>query len=652
MKALTRYSGKLSSIGIALLNHVWVLAFLIPVLYLVYDPSYFNKDDNFAQFTPVFKYAFDAMVQGKFPWMSPGELNIQVAQSPYYAIFSPVLFASFLLTQLLNLEPYWIVNFWAISNIYLMNILLLKFASKLNIAPSLKSTLVLGAGIATFASGFAASWYYTLPYQILLIWKIYYWYRFLHQRENKLGDDAILLITTYLAVFGGNPQLFAYVMVVEICFLLPFIDLKIFKLWLRNQCITLLLFAPYIYCYLEFWRFSWRTVHNTHAINIFNFLARGIPAQKQEGGGQPLWALICLVLTVYAPIRWSRADLSNRISYSLAVSSTFLLFLACLDIGGMLGGILPQLSVLTAPMKWWFFGGITSVLAVCIWGQSLRKANQILLASVMTTLLLIYLYMNLGVAAWKWGSVNYTFVNQSIKVISQFADTNSRISQVSHWRSFEKNPSRNLLLNTWLVGNYGNLIFAKDYETIQSGDNLHPENIGKLKKDSVTDYVLPHWETFQSLGVSGLWVNASEYQPAEFSPNDYEILYKDNFNFFAKLENPGKIVECEKSKCNAEIFFHSDSIDINLENFHADDIVSVKITPYQKFVGFTSTQAIELFRCESNWLCFKPIAGQTQYEIRYKDQTFIYLLIGSNVLLFLLLISCSLRVYSRSKAVN
>lgn len=432
MKALTRYGGKLSSIGIVLLNHVWVLAFIIPALYLVYDPSYFNKDDNFAQFTPVFKYAFDAIMQGKFPWMSPGELNIQVAQSPYYAIFSPVLFASFLLTQIFNLEPFWIVNFWAISNIYLMNFLLLKFAGKLKIIPSLKSVLVLGAGIATFASGFAASWYYTLPYQILLIWKIYYWYCFLHKRERDATNDVILLVTTYLAAFGGNPQLFAYVMVVEVCFLLPFADLKIFKLWFRNQFITLLLFAPYIYCYFEFWRYSWRTVHNSHAINILNFLVRGIPTQRQEGGGQPLWAIICLVLTMHAPARWGTADLSRRISYSLAASSIFLLIMASLDVGGILGNLFPKLNVLTAPMKWWFFGGITSVLAVCIWGQSLRQSGQIVLASSTITLVLIYLFMNIGVAAWRWGSVNYTFVNQSIKVISQFADNNSRISQVSH----------------------------------------------------------------------------------------------------------------------------------------------------------------------------------------------------------------------------
>lgn len=613
------------------------LVFVIPVSYLVYEPTYFNKDYNFAQFTPVFYYAYEQVLSGKFPWMLPGELNIQLAQSPYYAIFSPVLFLSFLTTHFLELSPYWIVNIWAICNIFFINYLLIRFARKLEVSPIIKSSFVICAGIATFTNEFSSSWYYTLPYQALVIAKLCYWYGYLNDQKISAADERILLLVSFLAVFGGNPQLFAYTFVVEACFLLPFVNGPIIKLWLRNLLISGLLFAPYVYCYLEFWRNTWRTVHNTHSINILNFLIRAIPIQRQEGGAQPIWAIACFFLALNAPLRWANAPVMKRIAYCLATISVFFLLLACIDLSGLLGDKIAIFKVITAPMKWWFFGGVTSVMAVCIYGHYLKKSTQLYLGAFTLAMACVYLWMNVGVAAWKWGSVDYKHVDQSINIISKYAEPNSRISQVSNWRSFEANPDRNLLLNTWLVGNFGDIVFAKGYETIQSNDNVHKENIGVLKPGSVTETVLPNANIFQQLGVSGLWVNAREYEVSEFSSADYEVKYSDSFNFFAKLKRPGKIVTCEKSDCEAQIHFRTDVIEVDLEEFDSQDVISLKVTPYQKLVADSNGHPVPLFTCDDGWLCFRPLTGKSSYSIHYRDNVFIFLLIGSNALFLCLL---------------
>ncbi|MDH6420921.1 hypothetical protein M2131_000862 [Polynucleobacter sphagniphilus] len=614
-----------------LINKSWVIALLLPILYLITNPEYFNQDDNFSQFTPVFKYAFEAMLRGEFPWMHLGELNVRVAESPYYAIFSPILFLCFAITQIFHLAPCWIINLWSLIFFTVISFLLLKFAKAFSIPIRMQGLLVLCAGVGSFMGQFSVNWYYTLPMQLLMIAKIYYWQYFLIHKKSSRANDCLILITTYLAVFGGNPQLFLYVQVVEFLFLLPLFNKRLFRIYLRNQIIALLLLAPLIYCQLEYWGHAWRSINNPRKTEIYNFLRSGI-FNNRSSEGQSIWAIGCLISLFVIFRQFLKGESIKLLWVSLSITSIFLLLFSSIDLGKEFGGHISALMLLTTPKKWWFFGGITSVFAVCLWSKSWNTKIQTYFCIFALLSTGIYLIHNWGYSAYKWNNIDYEKVNSSLGTIKQFSDGNSRILQVTNFRNLDPDPSAHLILNTWLAGNYEGLVFAKGYETIQANENRHKDLVNYFEPQNLS------YQQYQKLGVSTLWVNKHEYSKALFPPPDYQIAYEDQDHLLIRLKEPGKIVTCEQTNCAASIDFHPNQVSIHVDNFSLNDTVRVKITPYTNFSIVASGQKIPYFICDDSWLCFKPIENINAYLIEYHDLPFILLLLASNALFLILIL--------------
>ena len=623
-----------------ILQYSWAIGFLLPFIYLWSNPAYFNKDDNFAQFTPVFKYAFDASLHGQFPWMHPGELTSRIAESPYYAIFSPILLGAYIFTTALHLQPYWIVNIWAVIYFFLINLVLLKFASRFSIPVPMRGVLVLCAGIGSYMGQFSVNWYYVLPFQLLIISKIYYWNAYLDSLQENKSDCLLLLIATYLAIYGGNPQLLFYAHLVELMCLIYFLRGQILKIYFRNQFLMILLLAPWIYCQLEYWGKAWRTIYNHGTTNIQQFVSDGIINLHQQEG-QSTWIIACLFCILALFIRKKQYNRKNYFCLSLAIVSILLLLLSLLDIEGIYGEMLPILKVFTTPLKWWFFGGITSVLAVALWSKSWESEFQVYFAAFSLIGVLVYLAHNFQGGNFIWKDLDYTQAGKSIETLAKHAESNSRISQISNFRDTDPNPSAHLLLNTWLAGNFGDLVFAKGYETVQAPENLHPEN-NEYFKSPVLDAA-----TFRNLGISALWVNRKEYPKSTFSPRDYQTLYEDENHYLLKLIHPGRIVDCRHSNCDASIHFFANRITLNARHFSSDDIITVKVTPYKNLSVSGDNGRIPSFVCKDGWLCFKPIKNIEAYTITYRDPLFIVLLIFSNIVFSILLILLASNYYPR-----
>lgn len=613
-----------------ILDHSWVLAFLLPFAYLLGNPAYFNKDDNFSQFTPIFKYAFEAILRGEIPWMQPGELNIRLAESPYYAIFSPVLFVAFLIAHALTLEPYWIVNIWSLIYFMLINLVLLKFANRFSIPTHMKGALLICAGIGSYMGQFSVNWYYVLPPLFLLVVKIYYWQSYITDCQDEKWGDALLLVATYLTIYGGNPQLFLYVQIVEFIFLAPLFTRKIFTLYLRNQLISLLLLAPYIYCQLEYWGHSWRTIFNQNRTKLAQFLPSGIFNVRQLEG-QSIWILCCLVcvFTLLQQIRKGRTI--DKLCLSLSIASILILLLSALNMGALLGIDNPLQKIFTTPQKWWFFGGITSVFAICLWSKCWTAKWQTYFAVFALLTSASYLINTSGKAAHQWRDLDYRYVNSSINILKQYSDGNSRIYQLSNFRNTEPHPSSHLLLNTWLTGNGNSLVFAKGYETVQAKENSHRELTQYFDQQNLS------LDQYQNLGISTLWVNGKEYPKSLFDSPDYQIVHEYQDHFAVKLTKPGKIVSCENSDCVASIKFYADRILIDVDKFSKADLIRVKITPYSNFSISGDGLPIPYFTCDDQWLCFKPVQGINSYHVQYEDYPFLVLLIASNALFLALL---------------
>ena len=620
------------------LDRSWVIPFLLPFIYLLGNSAYFNKDDNFSQFTPVFSYAFNAMLSGEFPWMHPGELLTRVAESPYYAIFSPILFLSFLVTHIFDLQPYWIINLWSVTYFILIELLLNKFANEFAIPKHIKGVLLLCAGIGSYMGQFSVNWYYVLPFQFLLIAKIYYWQYLFLNGNSKTKNDALLLIATYLAIYGGNPQLYLYVQIAEFLFLLPIFTKKIFFIYFRIQAIGILLLAPLLYCHLEYWSSSWRTIYNGNFIKLGEFFRLGILGIKQYQG-QSIWATTCIFYVVYASIRAKKifGTKNQYFSLSLAFTSILLLGIASLNLENFLGRDHVITQLFTTPSKWWFLGGITSVVAVCLWSKSWNRRWQIYFASFTLITSLIYITHQTGKAAHLWGDLNYHSVNTSIDILKTNSNQNSRVLQLSNFRNTERDPSSSLLLNTWLTGNFKGLVFAKSYETVKPRENIHSEISDYFQNQHLT------LKQYQELGVSALWVNKREYPKLLMNQEDFNIAYEDDRHYLAKLIHPGKIVSCEKSKCIAKIYFHANRIVIDVDDFSVDDIVKIKIVPYKNLKLYADGIPLPSFICSDNWLCFKTIPNINKYQLLYKDTPFIIYLAVSNCLFMLLLLFVFMR---------
>lgn len=614
------------------IDQSWIAAFLLPLLYLLSNKAYFNQDDNFSQFTPAFKYAFDAILRGEFPWIHPGDLTSRLAQAPYYAIFSPVLFLAYLIVELLQLEPYWIINIWSLVYFTLINLLLLKFASRFAIPNRMKGALLICAGIGSYAGQFSVNWYYTLPPLLLLLSKIYYWQAFYYsQNNNDKTYNAILLIASYLAIYGGNPQLFFYVQLIELIFLMPLWNKKIFTLYIQNQVISLLLLTPWIYCQIEYWGNSWRTIYNANHIDLFSFIKNG-SLRPHQAEGQSIWVVTCLIYLLFMALKPRVPTKISKVAISLAFISTMLLLAASIDIATIFGESYPFMQIFTTPRKWWFLGSMTSVIAVCLWSKSWTDRTQTYFAILALITSGIYLNHNLGKAAHLWGNLDYEDVNPAIQIIRPYANNNARVLQLSNFRNTDPHPSSNLLLNTWLTDSSSKVIFAKAYETVQAEENSHSELTNYFETQNLD------LKKYQDLGVATLWVNKREYPKSLFNKSDYQILFEDQHHYIVKLTDPGKIVTCEKSNCKASLEFHADRILLSLENFSEDDVAKIKITPFSNFSIAANEHNLVSYICGDQWLCFKPNKGFTDYQIQYRDFPFLILLVGSNILFILLLV--------------
>lgn len=256
---------------------------IIPILYLIIDQTHYNNDDNFSQFTPVFSYAYDALFKGYFPWLSPVDYTVRLAQAPYYAIFSPIMLLSAGITHILTLAPYWIINFWVLIHLLLINLVIIHFARTLSISEPLRIALVLSAGTATFMAQMAVNWYYTLPYQLLLIVKIIYWYGAISNNGLNRQQNALQhFLAIWFATLGGNPQLLTYTLIVEFMFLIPQFNLKLIKIWARYSIYTLVLLTPSIYNHLRYWNNAHRIVDNNHKIEVATFFTKVFGQQIQK----------------------------------------------------------------------------------------------------------------------------------------------------------------------------------------------------------------------------------------------------------------------------------------------------------------------------------------------------------------------------------
>ncbi|QKM64039.1 hypothetical protein DCO17_01615 [Polynucleobacter tropicus] len=613
-----------------LTGQLWVAAFLLPFAYLLGDTTYFNKDDNFTQFTPVFSYAFDAILKGEFPWMHPGELNIRLAESPYYAVFSPILLLASTIAHLFHLEPYWIINFWCVAFFTLINLVLLRFVNTLPIDKSMKSAILICAGIGSYMGQYSINWYYVLPALLLLIAKIDYWSFYLHHHKTNTTNDCILLVATFLATCGGNPQFFLYAQLVEFIFLAPFFNKQLLLVYFRNQAIGLALLAPWIYCQIEYWSGSWRTIFNWNKIEIDKFLISGLFNVRQQEG-QSIWIVTCLLYICVAFIKRLKEQKIDKFCLSLCLTSALLLIFSSLDLATIFGEHEYFLKNFTTPRKWWFFGGVTSVLAISLWCSSWTRRGQIAFAAFALITSGLYLIHNYGQAAYPWKDTNYVQTPSSIEAIQKYADPNSRVFQLTNFRNLEPNPSGHLLLNTWLTSKGHNLIFTKGYETIHAKENLHPEIEKYFDKQDLS------LAQYQSLGVSVIWVNKQEFSPALFDSGDYKIAYEDEDHFLVKLKKPGQIVTCTKSPCDSHVRFYPDHIEVDIEHFQAGDLASIKVTPYTNFSLTGNGKKIPYFVCGEDWLCFKLISNINNYQLKYQDLPFIALLVGSNLLFILIL---------------
>jgi hypothetical protein len=319
-----------------------------------------------------------------------------------------------------------------------------------------------------------------------------------------------------------------------------------------------------------------------------------------QAEGQSIWIVSCLVYAAFWILRAKKLTACDPMSISLTFTSLILLLASAIDVGPLFVKDYPFAHFLTAPSKWWFLGGITSVFAICLWSKTWSRRWQIYFATLALITSGIYVTHQMGKAAHIWADLDYAQVNTSIQILKKNVGGNSRVLQLSNFRNTDPHPSSQLLLNTWLTGDFKNLIFAKSYETVQAKENQHREIAQYFESQHLS------LKQYQDLGVSALWVNRKEYPKTLFNTTDYLITYEDQNHYLVKLVNPGYIVGCEKSDCKADLEFHPNQILIHVKNFSIDDIVRIKITPYSNFSITSSGRPFPHFICGDHWLCFKP----------------------------------------------
>lgn len=621
---------------------------IVPVIYLIVDPTYYNKDDNFSQFTPVFHYAYTAMLDGQFPWVSPADYTVRLAQAPYYAIFSPILILAWIITYVLQLPIYWIINLWALMHLALINLVLIRFVRTLSLPTALQAAVVLSAGTATYMAQYSVNWYYTLPFQLLLISKIAYWHRFMQQGGPDRGGALIVLGATWLAVYGGNPQLLLYTLIVEALLLLPLFNWKVVKSWLLMMAYTGGILVPFIYNHLLYWSTSSRVVVNTNVLHVEDLIRRSLWTTNPETGGG--WVLVCAALILVA---FFSSNLRKRWPITglvLAVVSVFLL--------GLSAGVVPfsdeVLSIvsLSTLEKWWFFGGISSVLAVAILAQTWSFRLQQVLIIWAWLASFGFLKHTFSDSSFAWNNADYSGARFSVSEINRVIEspshrlTESRVYQVPErvekpirpidTRIDDLSPSSSLLLNTWL-GVDDLRLMSWGYESMQPAEARQYGVASANQPDSLRD-----------AGVSHIWVNASRNKPSDFQSTDYILVYESAQSFLLELTHPGRIVTCS-SACRAEVELRADGLSLLLDNIPAGQLVTVKINPLRNFTVRGQGEVVSWNATTNGWLSFTT-NGAAVYEIRYEDRPFLWLLLFSQLVFAVVLVRTVLRYRMHSSS--
>ena len=237
----------------------------------------------------------------------------------------------------------------------------------------------------------------------------------------------------------------------------------------------------------------------------------------------------------------------------------------------------------------------------------------------------LYIHHHFGTTTFAWQEIEYVGAKSGTMIVAQFADSNSRVYQASSDRSVEPNPSRLLILNTWLdqVTASGPFL-AKGYESMQPAENTHyyeasPTDAASLKK----------------LGVSLVWANSSEFQPSDFDSGAFVLKYRDDQNFLLQLKDPGQIVSC-KSQCNPTLYFYADNIEVNFPR-PTNEVIKVKINPLPNMSVWSDGQRIESVITKDGWLAFTA-NGNASFQIRYQDTPFLALLLFANAVFIGLLV--------------
>ena len=598
------------------------------ILILIRYPAHFNNDDNFSQFTPAINYGLDAIFSGKLPWIMPVDFVTRLAEAPYYSIFNPIMLLIGFIRAQFSIPDFLTVGIWCLTWLLLINWRLVIFVRDLVLPWHLRAVVVLAAGAASYAATFASSWYYVLPYQFLLLVKIEYWMNVVDRRPDR--PIFLHLVAIFFAVYGGNPQLFLYVLIIEAIFILLNFSIDTLKAYILWSFFTALILSPIIYCWLNYWIYGWRSVYSFAFIDIFFHFRKIIsPRSNPSHGGVSIWTVLCctpLLLQSFYPI--------PKMVKSIGLVVVLLLLLSGFDVGAFefhgKGGV-------TAPLKWWFFGSVLTVLGAALWMQNFGAKSKFAISGFIWLITIIYVNHSYSWAGFKWSSLDYVAGKKSESIIRQYVDRRSRIIPLTPERSSYLNPSGNLSLNTWLGLN---VVMASGYETLQPRESLARElrfnptlttGSGYLPSLRIENY--KNWtpDFFKDIGVGYLWIDRNYFDdPSGFEVFDGDIVYSDSEHWLFKLNNSGVLISCLSQCQDFDASFQADRIEINFTRPVFDTII-LRINPLKNFV-IQSGSGVDVDRIpHSEWLAFKG-DGSMSYAIRYRDDGFLFLLLLSHMI--------------------
>jgi hypothetical protein len=487
-------------------SNVWLYALVMAVLLVmliivVNNNTYFNQDDNYAQFTPV-------MLQGLNDWYNNGNIptynpyqycGVPTTEFSTYAFFYPLTHLSYIIATYIFNKPVLFVTIFIIIHFMIAAFFMLKVMQHYKVHLAYAIAASFGFIFCGFNVEVARAWYFVMPalgFTPFLFWLVL---NTLHlQQPVKWYVHLLAGILIAMFAYGGNMQFWVYtigLLIVFWFFLAPFNLFKKIKIIAPSLCIALVLVMPQLIMSMQATKGLQRNSINGEGILnglgslilpfIFNEKKTafwGTDELKESSKyfyyGPSLFVAIALIVLLLFVLSQFKKNFFNNAHTHLKVIIVLLAIALLFSFGrfGVLWIItskLPLINNFRMPFKFLFYVQFFGVIAGALLLQQLQLKFKNILATVSVSVTIIVLY-NIKDTFYVYANGNnkynqYSFL-QKIK-----NDNNYRIMSLGPLRSFHADYDKSLTNN--LPTQYG-IASAEGYEPLfdYKSDNLKNTN--------------------------------------------------------------------------------------------------------------------------------------------------------------------------------